>query len=162
MRTRVSLLKQAASVSNLEQLAKRKRRSDALPESTTDKVVHFYLWGDVSRDLPDGRSAKKDETGMLQGRNVLDLSLRSAHEKFSNENLNIQISFSKFKKLQPNNVLTMYNHKRAQCLCTYCTNIRLQTWGAFTVHGITWTWSISFQRQVWCIMCNPVPKAESR
>lgn len=120
-----ALIKGAATVDNPEDLEGRKRRRDAMPYEVINRVKEFYHRGDISRDLPDARSAAK-EGGIVKSRKVMDMSLRRAYTTFSAENPDISISISKFMKLRPRNTLTMANNKRAQCLCEYCTNVEFK------------------------------------
>ena len=120
-----SLIKRAATVDDVHHLDTRKRRSDALPTGVVDKVIEFYRRGDISRDLPDARSAKKDGESVIS-RKVMDITLRSAYDKFNKENPGIFMGITKFKKLRPNYILTMGNNKLAQCLCERCTNIEFK------------------------------------
>ncbi|KAJ8050271.1 hypothetical protein HOLleu_03406 [Holothuria leucospilota] len=119
------LTKHAITANDADELEVRKKRKDATPIETVITVKEFFHRGDNSRDLPDARSAKKvgDE---VKSRKVMDLTLQSAYQKFCSEYPSINLSFSKFKKLRPPNILTMSNNKRAQCLCEYCTNLEFK------------------------------------
>jgi hypothetical protein len=81
-----NLLMKAHRAENIKsKLYCRKKRKDAMPCSILDKVKQFYLRGDVSRDMPDGRSASQ-KAGQNRARKVMECSLIAAYEKFREEN----------------------------------------------------------------------------
>lgn len=100
----------------------RKRRSDCLSLETINNVDSFFNRCDVSRALPDARSAST-KGNIVIGRMILESTLKTAYDNFLSENPENDLSFSSFKKLKPNNVLTMNKTKREACLCEYCINI---------------------------------------
>lgn len=100
------------------------KRKDALHPDTVQLVVDFFERGDISRALPDARSARVDgET--IKPRKVLEMSLQSAFELFLKDH-GALLKFSTFKKLKPKHVLPFTSHKFKECLCEYCVNIDLQ------------------------------------
>ncbi|XP_033754519.1 uncharacterized protein LOC117343464 [Pecten maximus] len=98
---------------------RRKERKDTLPIEVVNTVENFYGKMYISRELPNQRSVKKD----LSVRKALECSLKTTYTKFTEENPDQQISYSKFASLKPDNVLPMTKNKYLQCLCEYCINI---------------------------------------
>lgn len=85
-------------------------------------VENFYERGNVSREIPIKRTLNKDQII----KKAIEGSLRHSSDTFKEENPDISISYSKFVKLKPSNVLPMTKNKYLQCLCKYCMNIEFQ------------------------------------
>ena len=102
----------------------RKPRKDTVPEETAKEIVTFFNDGDISRDLPDARSASI-QNGKVQSRKVLQSSLLTTYEKYA-EMYGPKVSFSVSKRHRPQTVLPFTSHKYRECLCEYCANVDLK------------------------------------
>ena len=80
--------------SSLDTKRHRKKRCDSLDFQTVKQVEEFYNRGDISRDLPDARSATKTAQGHVVGRKVLECTVKSAYAQFCKENGGKKMAFT--------------------------------------------------------------------
>ena len=102
-------------------------------QETAALVQSFYTSDDISWQAPGRkdrviiRETTSDGTkdkSTLQIRYMM-MSLREAHEKFTEENSTTKISLSKFCELRPPNVKLFEKLPHQVCLCSYHENVRL-------------------------------------
>ncbi|KAL8611894.1 hypothetical protein ACOMHN_033639 [Nucella lapillus] len=94
------------------------RHGHSLPKDLVNLVEDFYLSPEISIIIPDKKMIKKD----LVPRQCLTKSLKAMHTQFVKAT-GKQISLSKFKKLRPQNVLTVGHLKHTSCVCKTCANV---------------------------------------
>ena len=97
------------------------RRSDALSDTTIQKVKDFYIRPEISITLPDTKKVKGG-----QSRHVLQKTLANSYDDFKVEHPDIKIGKSKFAALKPGNVKPQTKHALNQCICEYCANTELK------------------------------------
>ena len=107
-----------------------KRLGNSLPQETVDKVINFYNSDGISRTMPgksDFISFRNDKGEKVQAqKRLLLLTCSEAHEKFQDENGDIEISISKFYELRPPNVILLGSSgSHNVCVCTYHQNVLL-------------------------------------
>ncbi|KAK7089483.1 hypothetical protein V1264_024849 [Littorina saxatilis] len=108
-------------------LDERKKRKDCIAQEAVDKVEQFYRRTDVSRSLPDARSARKKKSGeALLAMRVMERSSESAFVAFKEDFPDVKLSITKFKKLRPKDVYPSTRIKKRDCLCEYCENTDLK------------------------------------
>ena len=100
------------------------RRSDALSDTTIQKVKDIYIRPEISITLPDTKKVK----GGGQSRHVLQKTLANSYDDFKVEYPDIKIGKSKFAALKPGNVKPQTKHALNQCIFEYCaiTELKLQ------------------------------------
>ena len=96
----------------IDEDVERSERSDALSEQV--RVVIHNFFKDHSRPLPNARQA---------GKAVLTDTTKRLHREWLDDKSKPRISLSKFKKMRPQNVLTVDRTKFMGCLCEYCLNM---------------------------------------
>ena len=96
----------------IEELERRKSKSDALSPDVQKKARDFYK--DNATSVPLKRFAQ---------RQVLSDSTKLLHSKFLAENKGTSVSLSSFRRLRPSGVLTVDKNKFISCLCEYCLNV---------------------------------------
>ncbi len=116
------LLARSIKVANRKKLSttnhtERKKRSDAISNSTARLVQEFFLR--ISRPLPNKRYATKNGPAYLMG-----VTLKRAHRMFLLDHSTVKISFSKFCSLRPRNVRLLSRAHWQHCVCTTCQNIK--------------------------------------
>lgn len=92
--------------------AVRRRRSDAMPESSVKIIKNLYDENSVA--IPDSKG---------KGRKILSMTTRRLHQRLKSDSRSPQVSLSKFRKLRPSNILLKSHHKFRTCLCEICLNM---------------------------------------
>jgi len=95
---------------------------------TEDCVRKFYELESVSRYLPgkkDYVTIKVNGKSKQIQKQVMMTTLLEAHQLFVKMFPDRQISYSKFKKLRPKNIVIMSKAPLNSCCCVYCENMKL-------------------------------------
>lgn len=95
---------------------------------TEDCVKKFYDLEMISRHLPgkkDYVTVKTDGASNQIQKQVMLMTLAEAHLEFKKMFPERSISFSKFAKLRPRNIVLMKDTPPNSCCCIYCENMKL-------------------------------------
>lgn len=106
----------------------RKKKPRKLFVGTEDCVKKFYDLEFISRHLPgkkDYVTVKVDGTSHQIQKQVMLMTLTEAHLEFTKMFPDRPISFSKFAKLRPTNIVLMKDTPPNSCCCIYCENMKL-------------------------------------
>lgn len=108
----------------------RKPRKDKIPEEVKKEVKKFYLRGDISQELPSKKDVLKlkDKDGKVTiiQKHLMTITLQEAHKVFTEENPDMKIGFTSFRKLKPPQVKRVSETNRRSCLCKTCCNVALK------------------------------------
>ena len=102
---------------------RRKKRKDALPESTKNLVRSFWMSENVSREVPLKKRVKKGGQPPF----LLECTYLEAFRKFTASHPDVSIGYCKFVQLKPCNVMLMKALERVVCCCIKCENVKLKT-----------------------------------
>ncbi|XP_053391572.1 uncharacterized protein LOC123539851 [Mercenaria mercenaria] len=97
------------------------KRSDAFSESKVENIQTFYQYESVT--LPTKKTVSNKS---LNQKKVLTETIQQIHKRFLNENPDLKVSLSQFRKLRPKEVLTVKHQKFMSCLCEYCLNAQFK------------------------------------
>ncbi|CAF3985084.1 unnamed protein product [Rotaria sp. Silwood2] len=123
------LIKEIAANLNIIKLEKKfERNQQSLSTDVKQQVYDFYFRDDISYQAPGKRDSitirENGEKKKLQKRYLL-YSLNEVYQLFAEENPQVVISCSSFKKLRPCNVLYKSATPHNLCLCIHHENISL-------------------------------------
>lgn len=101
----------------------------SLTKATLDAVKKFFVLDSISRQAPGIKDfviirSPNGKKTKLQKRH-LNFPMKEAYSLFLKDHPNIKISFSKFCKIRPANVLLSSSMPRNVCLCQHHDNIKL-------------------------------------
>lgn len=113
---------------NLKDAEENKKKPKRSFVGTEDCVKKFYGLEMITRKLPgkkDYVTVKVDGVSNQVQKQVMLMTLTEAHLEFKKIFPERSISFSKFAKLRPNNVVLMNDTPPNSCCCIYCENMKL-------------------------------------
>lgn len=91
------------------------------------EVKKFYLRGDISNELPSKKDVlklkDKDRKVTIIQKHLMAITLQEAHKVFTEENPDMKIGFTSFRKLKPPQVKRVSEKNRWSCLCKTCCNV---------------------------------------
>ena len=90
-------------------MAETKKRKDCVNEETTASVTEFFLDGNVTTNVPNIKCVKDPKE-----KHVLNTSLKSAFYTWKAHNPDKDLSYDRFCKLKPKNVLNQKHRKLFQ------------------------------------------------
>ena len=108
-------------------VAERKKRSDALIAEEVQEIKEFYRCDDISRMCPgrkDFVSVKTDKGREHRQKRVLICNLKEVYQMFCEEK-SLNVSFSKFCSLRPEEVVLTVQKGQEVCQCEYHENIEM-------------------------------------
>ena len=109
-------------VSDIEQYGPQvSRRSDAMSDASKQEIHRFLV--KESAPLPTRKTVNLKRE---KQKRILTGTLKETHLQFLKEHPNKNISLSQFRKLCPNDILTVKEHKFNSCLCEYCLNVQFK------------------------------------
>ena len=101
---------------------KRKVRKKKFSDENFRDVDNFFKRGDISIIDPNVKKSSSKGGPRMHMR----FSLKEAYMIFKQDHPYIQMSFSKFYKLKPDNIRCLSSTPLIGCLCFYCANIMLK------------------------------------
>lgn len=112
----------------LKEAEEKKKKPKKFFVGTEDCVEKFYNLEMITRKLPgkkDYVTVKVDGVSNQLQKQVMLMTLTEAHLEFKKMFPERSISFSKFAKLRPNNVVLINDTPPNSCCCIYCENMML-------------------------------------
>ena len=93
------------------------------PTETSKKVLEFYNWDDISRQLPYKNLTRKvkDHLGVCHcvPMRIMEVTLRNAFKLFKKDNASIKISQRTFEELRPKHICLQHCPAAAVLLITF-------------------------------------------